>query len=81
MMNMMMSDAYGMTMAEAKTLIDSLAVVGRRAIFVYKNPDGTYRAEWEGQEVVGENPFQLDSHLDGIGAPAGRDLFLIREDS
>ena len=71
----------GMTRSEAVVLMNSLEQVGRYAIFVYRNADGGYRAEWDGKQVNGKNPFQLDSRLDQIGAPTRRNLFLIREEA
>ena len=42
--------------------------------------DPIYSAFWNDKEVRANNPFGLDSKLDGIGAPFPRDLELIEDD-
>ena len=38
-----------------------------------------YVAVWGGREVRAGNPFGLDSRLSEIGAPPGRDLYLMEQ--
>lgn len=69
----------GMTLAEAEAEMARPENANRVAVYAYANEGGGYRSEWGGREVIGENPFQLDSRLTAIGAPMRRNLFLIRE--
>lgn len=49
---------------------------GRPAVLVKEDGD-EYVAQWEGREVRWGNPFGLDSLLTDMGAPMGRNLFLV----
>lgn len=70
----------GMTMAEVEAEMARPENASRVAVLAYVNPDGGYRSEWDGREVVGANPFQLDSMLTAVGAPMRRNLFLVASD-
>lgn len=67
----------GMTWAEAEAHTKTLSAIGRTAFFV-REVEGGYVTDFEGQEVFGVTAFALDSELTYAGAPAPRNLYLIR---
>lgn len=65
-----------MTITEAEKIMAQPEYARHAAIYVHEDGED-YVAEWDGKEVRADNPFGLDSRLDGIGAPNPRNLFLI----
>lgn len=68
----------GLTTAEADEIAASPAQAGRNRHDVTQNDDGTYSTTWQGETLTASTPFALDGLLVNAGAPAPRDLYLIR---
>lgn len=69
----------GMTWAQVRETEAWPGMGGRTSVYAHEI-DGGYEAVWDGGSVRGSNMFQLDSRLSESGAPAPRNLFLVRRD-
>lgn len=69
----------GMTWAQVREIEAWPEIDRRTSVYAHETDDG-YEAVWDGGAVRGSNMFQLDSRLSESGAPAPRNLFLVRRD-
>lgn len=69
----------GMTWAQVRETEAWPEMDGRTSVYAHEI-DGGYEAVWDGGSVRGSNMFLLDSRLSDSGAPAPRNLFLVRRD-